>query len=363
MEIRSRRAVGALIALAAAMLLPIAAFAQGFKVETVARTLEYPWALSFSTQGGLYFTGRGGKFSRFDPKSGAVSAITGLPAPRAEGEAGTLGMALDPGFAENGRVYICYSTEDANGGAANRLSRFKLVSQQLTAEMVLFDDMPGARYHNGCRVIIAPDGEHLFFSMGDAGKAGGAQDLNYRGGKIFRLNLDGSVPADNPFKGSAVWSLGHRNPQGLRFRPTEIPGGTDELWSTEHGPDTQDELNLIVKGGNYGWPSCRGTDKCPGIENYQAAKAEFDHNDTVATSDLIFYDGKAFPQWKDSILFVTLKTGRLYRITLDGDTVAKSEILIENKYGRLRSIAEGPDGAIYISTDNGEDAILRLTPQ
>jgi glucose/arabinose dehydrogenase len=363
MEIRSRRAAGALIALAAAMLLPIAAFAQGFKVETVARTLEYPWALSFSTQGGLYFTGRGGKFSRFDPKSGAVSAITGLPAPRAEGEAGTLGMALDPDFAENGRVYICYSMEDANGGSANRLSRFKLVSQQLTAEMVLFDDMPGARYHNGCRVIMAPDGQHLFFSMGDAGRAGGAQDLNYRGGKIFRLNLDGSVPADNPFKDSAVWSLGHRNPQGLRFRPTEIPGGTDELWSTEHGPDTQDELNLIVKGGNYGWPTCRGTGKCPGIENYQAAKAEFDHNDTVATSDLIFYDGKAFPQWKDSILFVTLKTGRLYRITLDGDKVAKSEILIENKYGRLRGIAEGPDGAIYISTDNGEDVILRLSPK
>jgi len=186
----------------------------------------------------------------------------------------------------------------------------------------------------------------------------------YRGGEgddaagFRRLNLDGTVPDDNPFKDSAVWSLGHRNPQGLRFRP-----GTDELWSTEHGPDTQDELNLIVKGGNYGWPSCRGTDKCPSIENYHAAKAEFDRNDTIATSDLIFDDGKAFPQWKGSILFVTLKTGRLYRVTLDGDKVAKSEVLLEQKYGRLRSIAEGPDGAIYISTDNGNDAILRLSPK
>jgi glucose/arabinose dehydrogenase len=355
----SRRAVTACIALAlAAILLPIAARAQDFKVETVARSLEYPWAMSVSPNGGIYFTQRGGKLSRFDLKSGDVAPITGLPEPRAQGEAGTLGMALDPGFGENGLVYICYSTEDANGGPSNRLSRFKLVSQQLTAETVLFDDMPGARYHNGCRVIMAPDGQHVFFSMGDAGKAGGAQDLNYRGGKIFRLNLDGSVPGDNPFKNSAVWSLGHRNPQGLRFRP-----GTDELWSTEHGPDTQDELNLIVKGGNYGWPKCRGADKCPGIENYQAAKAEFDHNDTVATSDLIFYSGKAFPQWKGSILFVTLKTGRLYRIALDGDKVAKSEILIKNKYGRLREIAEGPDGAIYISTDNGTDTILRLAPK
>jgi glucose/arabinose dehydrogenase len=332
--------------------------ADALKIETVARGLEFPWAMSFSSQGGLYFIERGGKFARLDPKSGEVLAITGLPEPRAQGEAGSLGLALDPGFAENGLVYICYSTHDANSNPSNRLSRFKLVSQQLTAETVLFDEMPGAVYHNGCRVIVAPDGQHLFFSMGDAGRASGAQNLNYRGGKIFRLDLDGAVPADNPFKDSAVWSFGHRNPQGLRFRP-----GTDELWETEHGPDTQDELNLVVRGGNYGWPTCRGTDKCPSVENYHAAKAQYDRNDTVATSDLIFYSGKALPQWKDSILFVTLKTGRLYRVTLDGDEVAKSEILIDNKYGRLRDIAEGPDGAIYISTDNGDDAILRLSPQ
>jgi glucose/arabinose dehydrogenase len=110
-------------------------------------------------------------------------------------------------------------------------------------------------------------------------------------------------------------------------------------------------------------PACRGTDTCPSVENYEAAKAEYDRNDTVATSDLIFCDGKAFPQWKGSILFVTLKTGRLYRVTLGGDKVAKSEILLELKYGRLRGIAEGPDGAIYVSTDNGNDAILRLSPK
>jgi glucose/arabinose dehydrogenase len=358
MEIGSRRTAGAFIALFAAMLLPIAAQAQDFKVESVTKGLEYPWSMSFAPDGEIYFTERGGKLSRLDLKSGMAAAITGVPEPRAEGEAGTLGLALDPDFAENGLVYICYSTHDANDHASNRLSRFKLEGRQLTAEMVLFDDMPGAAYHNGCRVIVAPDGQHLFFSMGDAGRAGGAQDPNYRGGKIFRLNLDGSVPADNPFKDSAVWSLGHRNPQGLRFRP-----GTDELWSTEHGPDTQDELNLVVKGGNYGWPNCRGTDPCQGIKNYHAAKAEFDHDDTVATSDLIFVSGKAFPQWKGSILFVTLKTGRLYRVTLDGDKVAKSEILIDNKYGRLRDIVEGPDGLIYISTDNGTDEILRLSPK
>jgi glucose/arabinose dehydrogenase len=356
-EIGLKRAAG-IIALLAFAASPFAALAEDFKVETVAQSLEHPWAMSVSSKGGLYFTERGGKLARLDLKSGEVQAITGLPEPRAEGEAGTLGLALDRDFAENGIVYICYSTRNADDQPSNRLSRFMLVSQQLTAETVLYDDMPGAAYHNGCRVIVSPDGQHLFFSMGEAGQAEGAQDLNYRGGKIFRLNLDGSVPADNPFKDSAVWSFGHRNPQGLRFRP-----GTDELWSTEHGPDTQDELNLIVKGGNYGWPTCGGTDQCPGVENYQAAKAEFDRNDTVATSDLIFHDGKAFPEWKGSILFVTLKTGRLYRVTLDGDKVAKSEILLEKKYGRLRDIVEGPDGALYISTDNGDDSILRLSPK
>lgn len=351
MKSRARRAAAALMALVAAALLPIVAIAQDFKIETVAQGLEFPWSMSFSPKGGLYFTERGGKLSRLDLTSGLSAPITGLPEPRAEGEAGTLGLALDPGFAENGLIYICYSTREAEDRASNRLSRFKLQGQQLTAELVLFDDMPGASYHNGCRVIVAPDGEHLFFSMGDAGKAGGAQDLRYRGGKIFRLNLDGTIPEDNPFKDSAVWSLGHRNPQGLRFRPD-----SDELWSTEHGPDTQDELNLIVKGGNYGWPKCRGTDKCSGIENYQAAKAQYDRNGTVATSDLIFTDA-------NTILFVTLKTGRLYRVTLDGDKVVKSEILIDNKYGRLREITQGPDGMIYIATDNGDDAILRLSPK
>jgi glucose/arabinose dehydrogenase len=346
-----KRIVAGFAFLFAAALLPITASAQEFKVETVARGLEYPWSMSFAPGGDIFVTERSGKLSRVDLKLGMAAPITGLPEPRAEAEAGTMGLALDPAFAENGVVYICYSTSDANGDPINRLSQFQLQGRQLVAELALFDDMPGAAYHNGCRVIVAPDGKHLFISMGDAGQAGGAQDLGYRGGKIFRLNLDGSVPADNPFKGSAVWSLGHRNPQGLRFRP-----GTDELWSTEHGPDTQDELNLIVKGGNYGWPACRGTDACPNVENYHAAKAQYDRNDTVATSDLIFTDA-------DHILFVTLKTGRLYRVTLDGDKVAKSEILIDDKYGRLRSIAKGPDGAIYVSTDNGDDTILRLSPK
>jgi glucose/arabinose dehydrogenase len=331
--------------------------ADTFKIETILRGVSHPWSLNFAPDGRLYFTERPGRLSVFDPASGKVTAITGVPKPRVEGEAGLLGLALDPGFADNGLIYLCYSTRN-QGYAANRLSRFHLAGNALAEEKILLDHMPGASYHDGCRVIVSPDGKYLFFSMGEAGRAQRAQALDYPGGKIFRIALDGSIPADNPFLNSPVWTFGNRNPQGLRFRP-----GSDEFWATEHGADTQDELNLIEKGGNYGWPICRGTDPCPGIANYHPAIAEFDHADTIAISDLIFYDGKKLPEWKGNILFVSLKTGRLYRLVLDGDRVAKTEILIDGQYGRLRDIAEGPDGALYISTDNDDDVIMRVAPQ
>lgn len=328
------------------------------KVETALKGLDYPWSLNFAPDGELYVTERPGKMLRIDLKANKVYPIGGVPKVRAQGEAGLLGMALDPKFADNGTVFICYSTHDGNDNPSNRVSRFTLEADHLTSEKILVDNLPGASYHNGCRVIVAPDGQHLFFSMGEAGRASQAQSLDYLGGKIFRINLDGSIPADNPFPDSPIWTYGNRNPQGLRFRP-----GADEFWATEHGPDTQDELNLIVKGGNYGWPKCRGTDPCPGLKDYHPAIAEFDHADTIATSDLIFYSGKLKPEWKGNILFVSLKTGRLYRIQLSGKKMERSEILIDNQYGRLRDIAEGPDGALYISTDNGDDVILRVTPQ
>ena len=354
-RILRRIAVAALLILSGA---GGASAADAVKVETALKGLEYPWSLNFAPDGELYVTERPGKMLRVDLKANKVYPIGNVPKTRVQGEAGLLGMALDPKFADNGTVYICYSTHDEKSNPSNRLSQFQLNADRLANEKILIDGLPGATYHNGCRVIAAPDGQHLFFSMGEAGRAAQAQALDYLGGKIFRINLDGTIPGDNPFTGSPIWTYGNRNPQGLRFRP-----GTDELWSTEHGPDTQDELNLIVKGGNYGWPRCRGVDPCPGLKGYHPAIAEFNRHETIATSDLIFYSGKLKPEWQGNILFVSLKTGRLYRIQLDGQKVAKTEILIDGQYGRLRDIAEGPDGALYIATDNGEDVILRVTPQ
>jgi glucose/arabinose dehydrogenase len=332
------------------------ALAVDWSVSTLAEGMTHPWSIAVGPEGVLYVTERPGRLNRIDPATGAVTRLGGLPEIRVQSEAGLMGLALDPDFATNGQLYLCYST----GGtlsAGNRLSRFTLAGNKLGAEKILIDDLPGARWHNGCRVEIAPTG-HLFATMGDAGDAGDAQDPTSLGGKVFRINRDGSLPTDNPFTDSPVWSIGHRNPQGLAFRPAD-----GALWSTEHGPDTQDELNRIEKGGNFGWPRCKGVESCGSLPNYRAAAAEYDRDDTVAISDLIFYQGSAFPDWQGDILFVALKTGRLYRVTLDGDKVVSSEILIDGDFGRLRDIAEAPDGSLYLATDNGEDRILRLAPQ
>jgi glucose/arabinose dehydrogenase len=346
--------------LAASFALSCATAAQAqtapFRVATLTDGLEHPWAIALMPDGNLLVSERPGRLQIIDAASGEKRAIGGMPKVRAESEAGVLGLALDPDFAKNGRLYLCYSTGWMLQ-PGNRLSAFTLKSNQLSHEQALLDDLPGAKWHNGCRVAISPNG-YLFASMGDATDAEDAQKSTSLNGKIFRLNRDGSVPSDNPFAPSPVWSFGHRNPQGLAFRPAD-----GALWSTEHGPDTQDEVNLIVKGGNYGWPLCRGTDPCAAFGDYHAAVAEFDHGDTIAISDLLFYRGTAFPDWQGDILFVSLKTGRLYHLDMDGDRVRSSQIIIDGDFGRLRDIAEAADGSLYLATDNGDDQILHLTPR
>ncbi len=335
-----------------------------WRVELVKDKLERPWSLNFAPDGRLLFTGRNsGNLSSLDLKSGQVSVLGQLgPVLRAEGEGGMLGMELDPSFATTGRVYICYSyfknNVQDNDSKRNRVSSFTLNAQGLTAEKALIDDMPGWWNHNGCRVILGPDGM-LYVSMGDAASdPNRAQDLKSLAGKIHRVAPDGGIPTDNPFPNSSVWSFGNRNPQGLAFQP-----GTNVLWSTEHGPDTDDELNVIKKGQNYGWPMCRGTNAC-NVPNYQPAVRSYKPQETIAISDMTFYTADAFPAWKGQLFFVALKTGRLYRLTLEGETVKSEEVMINNEYGRLRDVTVGPDGFLYFSTDAGENSsIYRVRPQ
>ena len=304
-------------------------------------------------------------------ENGAVkSYATPLQNFRPEGEGGLLGMELASDFASSNTVYLCYSYwkdgKKDDAARRNRLSSFTVGSSDLRDEKILLDDLLGWSNHNGCRVVRSPDNTKLFVTMGDAANyepgPQKAQDLNSRAGKTYRINLDGGIPSDNPFAGSAVWSLGHRNAQGLAFQP-----GTGLLWSTEHGPEVKDELNVIKKGRNYGWPDCLGTASESGscsLKDYQAAVKSYDPQITVAMSDMAFYSGAAFPAWKNNLFFVTLKTGRLYRLEISGESVSKEEILIDNQYGRLRDITVGSDGFIYLSTDAGTNSsILRVRPK
>jgi glucose/arabinose dehydrogenase len=367
-----------------ALSMPLAVYAQGFVIETVKEKVYLPWSLNFAPDGRLFFTSRDtGEIHALNVGTGELVTFTPPLPIRVGGEGGLLGMELDPDFAQNGVLYVCYSTTmtapfntylpaisvrdpmaadhqmtSAGEIGVNRLSRLVLSGTQLKDEQVLLT-MPYALRHNGCRIVVSPD-EHgyLFVSMGDAAEANSAQDLNSLSGKILRINRDGSIPADNPFPGSPVWTLGHRNPQGLALQPA-----TGWLWSTEHGPNTRDELNIIKKGKNYGWPICLGEQTTCSVENYEPAVKEFYSDQTIAISDLVFYTGSAFHYWQGDIFFVTLKTGRLYRLRVNGEQVLSEEILVDNTYDRLRDVTVGPDGFIYFSTDARDQAkILRLRP-
>lgn len=272
-----------------------------YDIQVVKTGLDRPWSINFAPDGRLFFTSRNtGRLSALNIATGDIQTFTGLPPAgfRAENEAGMLGMELDPDFATNRQVYICYSYFDNSNNRRNRLSRFtvNLEAGAVSDETVLIDGMVGAQYHNGCRVIVSPDNRYLFVSMGDALDPTLAQSLNSTAGKTFRIFKDGTIPADNPFPAdpglprSRVWTLGHRNHQGLAFNPA-----TGDLWSTEHGPDIMDELNVLEAGRNYGWGwgdpprYCLGTINCEGVPNFMPPVATFNPDSTVAISDMVFY--------------------------------------------------------------------------
>ena len=372
-----------------------------FRVTSVTTGQGIVWSMKFAPDGRLFFTSRNPstvQVKALNLQTRAIQTYSASSSVRNEGEGGVLGVELDPSFAGNNRVYVCYSytnSADSTNGDRNRVSAFTIAGNNLTNEQILLDEMLGWSNHNGCRLAFGPDGK-LYISMGEAGfgpanvpgEATGpakAQSLNLLSGKVFRINSDGSIPSDNPYFGSltgslrAIWTSGHRNPQGLAFQPS-----TGALWSTEHGENTRDELNIIKRGQNYGWPACIGTQRfnttittdgrrdCrasstfPNLTatNYQPAVREYDGFDrtTIAPSNLTFYQGDAFPTMRGNLLFTTLKANRLYRLQITGEQVGAEEVMIDANrgFGRLRDVQVGPDGFIYIAGDDG--TIRRLEP-
>lgn len=280
-----------------------------------------------------------------------------------------MGLALHPRFSVNHLLYLSYGYRD--GDTRVRVVRFREERRTLVDRKVIIESIPAASLHAGCRLRFGPDGK-IYVTTGDGAQRGLAQRLDSLAGKILRLNDDGAVPPDNPFVGRAdarpeIWSYGHRNPQGLDWQP-----GTELLFATEHGPSGfdgpggGDEVNIVERGKNYGWPLIHHRQARAGVESPLV-----EYTPAVAPASGMFYRASAFPQFRGNFFFGCLRGECIIRAVLDGRRVTSQERLIEGKYGRIRDVAQGPDGAIYFSTSNrdgrsrpasDDDRILKLSP-
>lgn len=338
------------------------------RVEVVARGLQTPWAIAFAPDGRIFISERPGRIRVV--KNGALEKEPWLTIDVYEsGESGLLGLALDPAFERNRFAYAAYTYRDG-GKLKNRLVRLRedATSGKGALEKNLLDGAAGAGNHNGGRVKFGPDGK-LYWTIGDAQTTRLAQDLSSLNGKILRLNSDGTFPADNPFPKSPVYSYGHRNVQGLAWQP-----GSGRLYATEHGPSgfpgcCRDEINLIEPGKNYGWPDITGDETKEGMVSPVLHSG---NRDTWAPGDAAFVTRDGKNPWVNSFLFTGLRGQALYRVLFDANDprkVAALEKYFVREFGRLRSVAEGPDGAIYLLTSNrdgrgrpaeDDDRVLRL---
>lgn len=337
------------------------------RVASVVGGLEHPWGLAFLPDGRMLVTERAGRLRVVD--DGALSApVKGVPEVMASGQGGLLDVALDPGFAENRLVYVCYA-EPGGDGASTAVARGRLAeaADALNDLQVIFRQTPkvGGAAHFGCRLAFSPDGK-LFVTSGERFKFDPAQDLESGLGKIFRINPDGSVPSDNPFVGRSdaqpeIWSYGHRNVQGAAIHPV-----TGALWAHEFGPRGGDELNVPEAGRNYGWPLVSWGRHYSGVDipdppsRPDLAGSVYYWTPSISPSGMTFYTGELFPAWRGNLLIGGLTATGIIRLGLDGQRVTSEERIDLDE--RIRNVRQGPDGAVYALTDQPEGEILRLTP-
>jgi glucose/arabinose dehydrogenase len=338
-----------------------------FRLSRVAANLRYPWALAFLPDGRMLVSERTGRMLMLD-RSGRRTPLAGILPVAAAGQGGLLDIALHPDFARNGLVYWTFS-EPGTGGAGTALAAGKLSGDRIEGARTLWSMTKKTResVHFGSRIRFGADGK-LYLTTGDRGDRTRARDPSHAAGKVIRLNDDGSVPQDNPFVGKPgylpeIFSMGHRNAQGLAVRPGE---GT--LWLTEHGPRGGDEVNLVVPGGDYGWPlatygreysgaaiSDRPT--APGIR-----EPHLHWTPSIAPSGLDFYSGDAFPTWKGHLLSGSLAGRKLVLVRLEGARATREETLLDGQIGRIRDVRTGPDGLVYLLTDDAEGELWKIEP-
>lgn len=340
-----------------------------FRVDTIVSGLSVPWGMVFLPNGNMLITERAGEIRIFRNGQLLEEKVKGLPEIYVKGQGGLLDIALHPSYEENGWIYLSYATPapNENDGGNTTIMRARLKDDTLVDQEVLFKAEPNSSrgVHFGCRIEFDREG-YLYFSVGERGQSSNAQTLSNHCGKIFRLHDDGRVPDDNPFVGQKkampeIFTYGHRNPQGLALHPQ-----TGELWAHEHGPQGGDELNIIRKGNNYGWPEITyGINYDGTIITEDTAKAGLQQpvvywKPSIAPCGMTFVAGDQYPAWKNNVLVGSLKFQYLVRCELKGDKVVHQEKLLEG-YGRVRNVRQGPDGYIYVALE-GTGLIVKLVP-
>ncbi|HKS27050.1 MAG TPA: PQQ-dependent sugar dehydrogenase [Pyrinomonadaceae bacterium] len=341
-----------------------------FRVETVVSGLEVPWSIAFAPDGRMFITERPGRVRVFENGKLRPQPVATIEDVRSASESGLMGLVLHPQFAANHLLYLSYAYAGGDGQMV-RVVRYRETGDALVERQVVIENIPAAPNHAGCRLRFGPDGK-LYVTTGDATDRELAQRMDSLAGKTLRLNDDGSVPSDNPFVSQQgarpeIWTLGHRNAQGLDFQP-----GTDLMFQTEHGPSGfdgpggGDEVNIVERAKNYGWPIIHHRQGRAGLES-----PLLEYTPACAPASGTFYRGSLFQQFRGNYFFGCLRGQRLIRVVLDGRRVVSQEDLLKDSYGRIREVAEGPDGAIYFSTSNrdgrgsgapDDDRILKLVP-
>jgi aldose sugar dehydrogenase len=341
------------------------------EVRTIARGLANPWALAFLPDGKMLVTERPGRMRIVTTEGQFSPPLKGVPDVWASGQGGLHDVLIDESFAQNRTIYFCYA-ERADGGGRTTAARARLSDDngRLDEVKIIFRQQGplSSGNHYGCRIAQADDG-NLFVALGDHfTHRDQAQSLRNHLGKIVRIAPDGSVPAGNPFAGRAdakpeIWSYGHRNVQALAINPA-----SGEPWEIEHGPRGGDEVNLVAKGKNYGWPVVGYGIDYSGAKIHDATAKDGMEQPlkywvpSIAPSGMAFYTGKLFPKWNGSLFTGALRGAMLVRLTLNGNIVTSEERLLENLHERIRDVRQGPDGALWLLTDSSNGRVLRVTP-
>jgi aldose sugar dehydrogenase len=331
-------------------------------VRMIKTGLNYPWEIIWGKDNHIWMTERDGKISRIDPANGNTTFSFTIPDAASNNEGGLLGMALHPDFAQNGFLYVVYDYRIA-GNYKEKLVRYSFANNTLNSPVVLLDGIEASSNHDGSRLWITNENNpKIFMTTGDALDQSLPQNINAINGKVLRLNTDGSIPSDNPFPNNPVWSYGHRNQQGLVMV-------NNILYASEHGPDTEDELNIIEKGENYGWPEVKGP--CNSSESSFCSSHNIKEpiwssgNGTIAVCGLDYYNNNLIPQWKNSLLMMTLKNSSIRQMKLSGDgrSIIQSQTFFKNQWGRLRDLCISPAGKVYVCTSNGgnNDVVVEIS--